>query len=60
LLDQANTALELAQVRYKVGLSGIVDLTEAQLAQTQAEIGYTDAKFAYQTSLAVLRYQTGQ
>ncbi|MGD0098609.1 MAG: TolC family protein, partial [Terracidiphilus sp.] len=38
LLDQANTALELAQARYKVGLSGIVDLTQAQLAETQAEI----------------------
>jgi outer membrane protein len=60
LLDEANTALELAQARYKVGLSGIVDLTQAQLAQTQAEIGYTDARYSYQTSLAVIRYQTGQ
>jgi len=60
LLDQANIALELAQARYKVGLSGIVDLTQAQLAQTEAEIGYTNARFAYQTALAVLRYQTGQ
>lgn len=60
LLDQANTALELAQARYKVGLSGIVDLTQAQLAQTQAEIGYTNARYAYQTALAVVRYQTGQ
>ena len=60
LLDQANSALELAQARYKVGLSGIVDLTQAQLAQTEAEIGYTDARFAYQTALAVVRYQTGQ
>jgi outer membrane protein len=60
LLDQANTALELAQARYKVGLSGIVDLTQAQLAQTEAEIGYTNARFAYQTALALVRYQTGQ
>jgi outer membrane protein len=60
LLDQANTALELAQARYKVGLSGIVDLTQAQLAQTQAEIGYTNARYSYQTSLAMIRYQTGQ
>jgi outer membrane protein len=60
LLDQANNALELAQARYKVGLSGIADLTQAQLAQTQAEIGYTNARFAYQTALAVVRYQTGQ
>lgn len=60
LLDQANTALELAQARYKVGLSGIVDLTQAQLAQTEAEIGYTNARYAYQSALAMVRYQTGQ
>ena len=60
LLDQSNTALELAQARYKVGLSGIVDLTQAQLAQTQAEISYTNARYAYQTSLAEVRFQTGQ
>jgi outer membrane protein len=60
LLDQANTALELAQARYKVGLSGIVDLTQSQLAQTQAEIGYTNARYNYQTALAMIRYQTGQ
>jgi len=60
LFDQSNTALELAQARYKVGLSGIVDLTQAQLAQTEAEIGYTNARYAYQTALAEVRFQTGQ
>ena len=60
LLNEANTALELAQARYKVGLSGIVDLTESQLAQTEAEIDVANARFAYQTALAVVRYQTGQ
>lgn len=60
LLNQANTALELAQARYKVGLSGIVDLTQAQLAQTEAEIGVANARFTYQTALAVVKYQTGQ
>ncbi len=60
LLNQANTALELAQARYKVGLSGIVDLTQAQLAQTEAEIGLANARYTYQTALAVVRYQTGQ
>lgn len=60
LLDQANTALELAQARYKVGLSGIVDLTQSQLAQTEAQIAVNNARFSYQTALAVVRYQTGQ
>jgi outer membrane protein len=60
LLDQANNALELAQARYQVGLSGIADLTQAQLAQTQAQIGYANARYSYQTALAELRFQTGQ
>lgn len=60
LLNQANTALDLAQARYKVGLAGIVDLTQSQLAQTEAEIGVANARFAYQTALAVVKYQTGQ
>jgi outer membrane protein len=60
LLDQANSAMELAQARYKVGLSGIAELSDAQLAQTQAQIGYSNARYAYQTALAAVRYQTGQ
>lgn len=60
LLDQSNLALNLAQTRYKLGLSGIVELSQAQLAQTQAEIAYANARYAYQTALAVLSFQTGQ
>jgi outer membrane protein len=60
LLNQANSALDLAQARYKVGLSDIVDLTQAQLAQTQAEITVANARYAYQTALAEVRFQTGQ
>ena len=60
LLNQANFAMDLASARYKIGLSSIVELTQAQLAQTEAEIDYTNARFAYQTTLSVVRYQTGQ
>ena len=60
MLNQSNLALDLAQARYKIGLSGIVELTQAQLAQTQAEIANTNARYAYQTALAVVRFQTGQ
>jgi len=60
LLDQSNLALDLAQTRYKLGLSGIVELSQAQLAQTQAEIAYANARYAYQAALAVLSFQTGQ
>jgi outer membrane protein len=60
LLDQANLALDLATARYKIGLSGIVEISEAQLNQTQAEIDNTNARYSYQTALAVVRYETGQ
>jgi outer membrane protein len=60
LLQQANLAFDLAQTRYQMGLSSIVELSQAQLAQTQAQIGYTNARYTYQQTLAALRFQTGQ
>jgi outer membrane protein len=60
LLAQANSALGLAQTRYNLGLSSIVELSEAQLLQTQAEIELANARYAYQGSLSAIRYQTGQ
>jgi outer membrane protein len=58
LLAQANLALDLAQTRYRLGLSSIVELSQAQLQQTQAEIGRAQAEFDYRLALSVLRYQT--
>jgi outer membrane protein len=58
LLDQAGLALDLAQTRYKLGLSSIVELSQAQLQQTQAQISSTQAGYDYRLALAVLRYQT--
>jgi outer membrane protein len=58
LLDQSNQALDLAQERYKLGLGSIVELSQAQLQQTEAEIGNSQAGYAYRLALAVLRYQT--
>ncbi|MGB7546661.1 MAG: TolC family protein [Terracidiphilus sp.] len=60
MLNESNMALDLAQTRYKIGLSGIVELSQAQLAQTQAEIAYANARYAYQSALAEVRFQTGQ
>lgn len=59
LLEQATLALDLAQARYNLGLSSIVELTQAQLSKTQAEIAKASARFEYQTRTAVLKYQTG-
>ena len=59
LLAQANLALDLATSRYKLGLSSIIELSQAQLNQTQAQIEQTSAKYDYQTELALLNYQIG-
>ncbi len=58
LLEQANQALSLADTRYRLGLSSIVELSQAQLQQTQAEISSATASYDYRLALSVLRYQT--
>jgi outer membrane protein len=60
LLNQANESLGLAQTRYKLGLSSIVELSQAQLQQTQAEITNTNAQYQYRLTLAALKFQTGE
>jgi outer membrane protein len=59
LLDEADQALELAQSRYQLGLSSIVELTQAQLNQTQAQIDQAGAKYDYETEISVLNYEIG-
>ncbi len=58
-LRAANLGLNLAQTRYQLGLSSIVELSQAQLAQTQASIENVNARFEYELSLAALNYQLG-
>jgi outer membrane protein len=60
LLDQARLAMELAQSRYDLGLSSIVELTQAQLNLTSAEIATAGARYDYQTRRAVLDYTVGR
>ena len=59
LLNEANLAISLAQTRYRLGLSSIVELSQAQFQQTDAAIGNTDAQYQYRLALATLNYQTG-
>ena len=59
LVDQATQALNLAQARYQLGLSSIVELTQAQLNLTQAQIEQVNATYDYQTELSGLNYQIG-
>ena len=58
LLNQANQALDLATTRYKLGLGSIVELSQAQLQQTQAEISNAEAGYGYRLASSVLLYQT--
>jgi outer membrane protein len=58
LLEQANLALSLAQTRYNLGLGSIVELSQAQLQQTQAAISNAQAGYDYRLSLAILTYET--
>jgi len=57
LLAQAGLALDLAETRYNLGLSSIVELSQAQLQKTQAEITNVAAGYQYRLALATLEYQ---
>jgi len=59
LLKHATEAFNLAQARYKVGSSSIVELSDAQLNQTFAAIAYANAVYDTRIQEAVLDYQTG-
>ena len=59
LLKEANMGLQLAQTRYQMGLSSIVELSQAQYQQTDAAIGNTNAEYQYRLALASLNYQIG-
>ena len=59
LLDQANQALDLAQQRYKLGLSSIIELSQAQLNATQAQISQASAKYDYAAEISALNFEIG-
>jgi outer membrane protein len=53
LLQEANTALDLADTRYRLGLSSIVGLVRPSynIQQTQAQIAEANARFDYEAGL---------
>lgn len=59
MVKQAQLALKLAQGRYNLGLTSIVELTQAQLNLTQAQIENVTANYDYQTAYAALQYTIG-
>jgi len=56
-VNQTNLALDLSQARYKLGLSSIVELSQAQLQQTEAQIQFAAAKYQYRVAQSVLRFE---
>jgi outer membrane protein len=59
LVSQATLARELANGRYGLGLASIVEVTQAELNLTQAQIENVGAKYDYQNAYAVLQYTIG-
>jgi outer membrane protein len=59
LLQQAKLAMDLSQSRYDLGLAAIVELSQAQLNLTSAQIANTTARYDYQTQRIDVDFQTG-
>jgi len=59
LVRNATEAFTLAEARYKNGISSIVELSEAQLNLTSAQIAEAGARYGVQIQQANLRYQVG-
>jgi outer membrane protein len=59
MVAQANEALRLAQARYDNALGSIVELNQAQLNQTSAQIAAASAKYDYLGQRAELNYAMG-
>lgn len=60
LVQQATMAVSLAQGRYNLGLASIVELSQSQLSQTQAQIENLSARYDYETQYQALQYTIGQ
>jgi outer membrane protein len=60
LLDQTTQAFDLAKGRYQLGLSSIIELSQAQLNLTEAQVEQVGAQYDYESQTANLNYQLGR
>jgi outer membrane protein len=60
LLDQTTQAYDLAKGRYQLGLSSIIELSQAQLNLTEAQVEQVSAQYDYENQTANLNYQLGR
>jgi outer membrane protein len=54
--QEAGLAFDLAQSRYSLGLSSIVEFSQADLQKTEADIADTDAHYQYRLTQIILAY----
>jgi outer membrane protein len=59
LLQETKLGLDLAETRYKLGLGSIVEVSQAQLQETEAEIANARARYDYLLAQAVIRFEMG-
>jgi outer membrane protein len=59
LLENARQSYDLAQARYKQGISSIVELNQAELNLISAEISYGNTRYEYLVQRSALGFQTG-
>ncbi len=60
LLEQTTQAYDLAKGRYDLGLSSIIELSQAQLNLTEAQVEQVSAQYDYEGQTANLNYQLGR
>jgi outer membrane protein len=60
LLDQTTQAFDLATGRYQLGLSSIIELSQAQVNLTEAQVEQVSAQYDYDSQTANLNYQLGR
>jgi HAE1 family hydrophobic/amphiphilic exporter-1 len=59
LVSSASEASELARSRFETGAASMIEVSEAELSRTEAEIQYATAKYDLQIDRARLHFDTG-
>lgn len=59
LIQNADQARKLAETRYRLGTSSIVEFNEAELNYTQAQLDDARARYGFQIDRALLDFATG-
>jgi outer membrane protein len=59
-LTNATEALELAKARFQIGSASIIELSQAELNQTSAQIDAATARYDYQIRFSALNFEIGR